>query len=342
MTAMRAARLHAPRVVRVDEVPRPVPQPGEVLVRIDRVGVCGSDVHLYQGHRSAPYPIIMGHEGLGRIEAVGVGVGAERVDQRVVVEPNVACGVCAWCRRGRGAICPNKRSLGVNVPGAFAEYVALPATHAWAVPDALSWQDAVLIEPLAVAVHAVAVSGLIPGDAALVLGCGTIGLVLTRLLATMRIGVYAIDLDERRVDAARRAGAHEAAVMPRETAAALAQQVYADASWPVIFECSGTASGATWCLEAVPRGGTVVLLGLATEPVPLQPLRVVREGIVITGSIIYDHPDDFRRAIALVRGGLRVGDLVESEFPMDAVEAALRAAGGALAGKAVVRVAALR
>lgn len=339
MTAMRAARLHAPRVVRVDEVPRPVPQPGEVLVRIDRVGVCGSDVHLFHGHRPAPYPIIMGHEGLGRIEAVGLGVSADRVDQRVVVEPNVACGACAWCRRGQGAICPNKRSLGVNVPGAFADYVALPATHAWTVPDALSWQDAVLIEPLAVAVHAVAVSRLIPGDAALVLGCGTIGLVLTRLLATMRIGVYAIDLDERRVDAARRAGAGETAVMLRETAAGLAERVHAEAARPVIFECSGTASGAAWCLEAVPRGGTVVLLGLATETVPLQPLRIVREGVAITGSIIYDHPDDFRRAIALVNGSMRIGDLVESEFPIDEIEEALRAAGGALAGKAVVRVA---
>jgi len=339
VTAMRAARLHAPNVVRVEEVPAPTPQAGEVLVRIDRVGVCGSDVHLFQGHRSAPYPIIMGHEGLGWIEAVGSGVGAGRVGQRVVVEPNVACGGCAWCRRGRGAICPNKRSLGVNAPGAFADYTVLPATHAWSVPDALPWRDAVLIEPLAVAVHAVAVSRLIPGDAALVLGCGTIGLVLTRLLATMRVGVYAIDLDERRVDAARRAGAHDTAVMPREAAAVLAQQVYAEAAWPVVFECSGTASGAAWCLEAVPRGGTVVLLGLAAEPVSLQPLRVVREGIAITGSIIYDHPDDFRRAISLVAGSLRIGDLVESEFPMDEVEAALRAAGGALAGKAVVRVA---
>lgn len=338
---MRAARLHAPRVVRVDEVPRPEPRPGEVLVRIDRVGVCGSDVHLFQGHRSAPYPIIMGHEGLGRIEAVGTEVDAARVGQRVVVEPNVACGECAWCRRGRGAICPRKRSLGVNVPGAFAEYVALPATHAWAVPDALSWQDAVLIEPLAVAVHAVGVSRLLPGDAALVLGCGTIGLVLTRLLATLRIGVYAIDLDPRRVEAARRAGAHRTAVMPAE-ASALARRVCADGEWPVIFECSGTASGAAWCLEAVPHGGAVVLLGLAAEPVPMQPLRVVREGVTIAGSIIYDHPDDFRRAIALVRDGLRLGDLVEGEYPMEEVEAALLAAGGVLAGKAVVRVAAAR
>lgn len=341
MTLMRAARLHAPRTVRVDRLPPPVPQAGEVLVSIERVGVCGSDVHLFQGHRTAPYPIIMGHEGLGRIAAVGPGVAAERVGQRVVLEPNVPCGRCPWCRRGRGAICPDKRSLGVNVPGVLAEYATLPATHAWAIPETLSWRDAVLIEPLAVAVHAVAVSGLVPGDAALVLGCGTIGLVLTRLLAGMGVRVCAIDLDERRVEAARRAGAAETVVVSREDAPGLARRVQAGAAWPVIFESSGTASGAGWCLEAVPRGGTVVLLGLATDPVSLQPLRLVREGITITGSIIYDHPDDFRRAIGLVTGSgtLRLGDLVESEFPLDAVEDALQAAGGMLAGKAVVRVA---
>ncbi|HXF82066.1 MAG TPA: alcohol dehydrogenase catalytic domain-containing protein [bacterium] len=338
---MRAARLHAPRTVRVDRLPPPVPQAGEVLVAIERVGVCGSDVHLFQGHRTAPYPLIMGHEGVGRIAAVGPGVGAERVGERVVLEPNVPCGRCLWCRRGRGAICPDKRSLGVNVPGVLADYATLPATHAWAIPPALSWQDAVLIEPLAVAIHAVAVSKLVPGDAALVLGCGTIGLVLTRLLAGMGVRICAIDLDERRVEAARRAGAAETVVMSREDATGLARRVQTGAAWPVIFESSGTASGAGWCLEAVPRGGTVVLLGLATDPVSLQPLRIVREGITITSSIIYDHPDDFRRAIGLVtgRGILRIGDLVESEFPLAAVEDALHAAGGRLAGKAVVRIA---
>lgn len=335
---MRAARLHAPHVVRVDAVPRPSPLPGEVLVRVDRVGVCGSDVHLFRGHRSAAYPLVMGHEGLGWVEAVGADVGADRVGERVVLEPNVPCGVCTWCRRGRGSICPRKRSLGVNVPGALAEYVTIPASHAWAIDRTLPWQEAILIEPLAVAVHALAVSGLEPGDGAVVLGCGTIGLLLTQLLATVRVRPFAIDLDERRVEAARLAGAAEAVVMTSAAAASLAERLRQDGGWPVVFECSGAASGAAWCLDAVPRGGRVVLLGLAVETVPLQPLRVVREGITVVGSIIYDHPDDFRRAIRLMEDGLRVGRLVEREFPLEAVEQALVDAGGALAGKAVVRV----
>jgi threonine dehydrogenase-like Zn-dependent dehydrogenase len=226
----------------------------------------------------------------------------------------------------------------VNVPGAFAEYLALPASHAWAVREELPWQEAILIEPLAVAVHALAVSGLKPGDGAVVLGCGAIGLLLTQLLAAVRINTCAIDLDPRRVDAARRAGAVEAIVMTGDAAAGLAERLRTTATGPVVFECSGAAAGAAWCLDAVPRGGTVVLLGLAVEKVPLQPLRVVREGITVIGSIIYDHPDDFRRTIRLVQDGLRIGHLVEREFSIGETEQALVAAGGVLAGKAVIRV----
>jgi threonine dehydrogenase-like Zn-dependent dehydrogenase len=220
----------------------------------------------------------------------------------------------------------------------LAEYVTLPANHAWTIPKALAWQEAILIEPLAVAVHAFSVSGLEPGDGAVVLGCGAIGLLLTHLLATVRVNVCAIDLDERRVEAARRAGAVEATVMTGDVAHRLAERLRGEAAWPVVFECSGAVSGAAWCLEAVPRGGTVVMLGLAVETVPLQPLRIVREGIRIIGSIIYDHPDDFRRTIRLVQEGMQVGHLVEREYPLDNVERALRDAGGVLAGKAVVRV----
>lgn len=335
---MRAARLHAPGALRVEGLPPPVPQPGEVLLRVDRVGICGSDVHLYQGDRPAPYPLILGHEAIGRIESVGPGVGPERVGERVVVEPNIACGFCVWCRRGRGAICPHKRSLGVNMDGALAEYVALPATHAWVVPDRLRWQDAVLIEPFAVAVHAHSVSSVAPGDRAVVLGCGTIGLLLTHLLSSMHIDVLAIDLDARRLDAARRAGADEVLIMKPDAASGIAERVRESAGCSVVFECSGSAPGAEWCFAAVPRGGTVVMIGLATEAARVQPLRVVREGVTITGSLTYDHPDDFRRAIRLVQAGMRVGDVVEQEFSIDDVEKALVAARGALTGKAVIRV----
>lgn len=126
MNVMRAARLHGPRVLRVEEVPLPDLWPGEVLIRVERVGICGSDVHLYNGHRPAPYPLILGHEAIGRIPAVGDGGPEELKGRRVVVEPNIPCTVCPLCRRGRGTVCPNKRVIGVNTDGAFAE---CPVSH---------------------------------------------------------------------------------------------------------------------------------------------------------------------------------------------------------------------
>lgn len=339
MKRMQAARLHAPRVLCVEDVPLPVVNAGDVLIRVERVGICGSDVHLYAGHRPAPYPLILGHEAIGRIAAVGDGVPAELVGRRVVVEPNIPCTTCALCRRGQGNICPNKRVIGVNVDGAFAQYMAVPASHAWVASDAIPDQDLVMVEPLAVGVHALATSGLVPGDRALVLGCGAIGLLLTHLLSAARIAVTALDLDRRRVEAARGLGAAEAMVMNQEIGDDLAARMRDTGEPSTLFECSGAAAGTAWCIRVAPRGGRVILLGLTAEDVPFAPLRLVREGIELIGSLIYDHPRDFRRAINLVEGGLRAGHLVEQEFLLGDSQVGLEAALDAQFAKAVIRIA---
>lgn len=338
MRTMRAARLHGPRELRLDEVPIPAPRPGEVLIRVDRVGICGSDVHLHAGHRQAPYPMILGHEAIGRVTEVGEGVSEGMVGRRVAVEPNIACTTCRMCRRGHGNVCPNKRVLGVNEDGVLAEYVSVPASHAWVASDEVPDRDLVLVEPLAVAVHAFAVSGLVPGDRALVLGCGAIGLLLTQLLSVARISVTALDLEPRRVEAARQMGAAEAMVVGRESGETIAARTREGGEPSTLFECSGAAAGAAWCIRAVPRGGRVMLLGLTAEEVPFSPLRIVREGISLVGSLIYDHPDDFRRTLNLVEGGLRAGHLVEGEFPLEEAEAGIVASAESRVVKAVIRI----
>lgn len=326
MSKMRAARLHGPRDLRVEEVPIPAPRPGEVLVRVERGAICGSDVHLFAGHRPAPYPLIAGHEAIGRIAAVGDAVPAHREGQRVVLEPNIPCTTCPLCRRGRGNICPNKRVLGVMEDGVFADYIAVPSSHAWAAPENIPDRDLVLAEPLAVAVHAMGVSGVVPGDRALVMGCGAIGLLLTQLLSATRISVTALDLDDGKVEAARRLGAAEAMTMDRDVGEALTARIREAGTPSVVFECSGSTGGASWCLQSVPRGGRVVLVGLASGEVSFSPLRLVREGIEVVASMIYDHPDDFRRALSLMAGGLRAGHLVEQEEPLESAQRALEIA----------------
>lgn len=267
----------------------------------------------------------LGHEAVGRIVAVGDGVSAGRLGERVVLEPNIPCGTCEFCRRGRGVICPEKQVLGINANGAYADYVAIAASHAWTVPEELDWRDALLIEPLAVAVHALAVSGLVPGDEAIVLGCGPEGLLLTALLAAANIRVTAFDLNPVRVVVARELGA-AGHVMTPDVGRQFADDLHRSGRPQTIFECSGSVAGTQWCVDAAPRGGAVVMVGLAERPVALQPLRYVREGISLVGSLIYDHPTDFRRAVNLVTGGLRLGHLIDQTFPLERIQEGLEAA----------------
>src|SRR5574340_1550176 len=162
---MKAAFLLAPKKVELQQIEAPRPGPNEVLIEPQRAGVCGSDVSFYQGHRSPPaYPLLLGHEMVGRIRAVGDGVNKLTVGQRVVVEPNYPCGACAFCRAGRGNICPNKASLGGTIAGCFADQFVAPEEFVWPVPDAVGDADAATIEPLAVSLHALWQSGAQMGD----------------------------------------------------------------------------------------------------------------------------------------------------------------------------------
>ena len=277
--SMKAANLVGHGRLEMRDVPRPVPKPGEVLIRVRKVGLCGTDVHLYLGHRQIGYPLIIGHEGLGTIEAVGPGVTTREVGQRVIIEPNFPCGCCQFCARGDGNICPDKRSIGVNETGCFAEYACVPARFAWVIPDSMSEDQAILVEPAATAVHALKVSGAQPGHAIAVLGLGTIGLILTQLATRLGYKVVATDIDPGKCARARSYGA--TVVQDAETLAA---------SWGsrkvrYIFECAGASRTASLAMANAPRGATIVLLGLSAEPAAFKPLDLVRQGISIVPSI---------------------------------------------------------
>jgi threonine dehydrogenase-like Zn-dependent dehydrogenase len=139
---MKAAVLLAPENLKMTDVEIPKLGADEVLFKTKKIGICGSDVTFYLGHRPVPYPFILGHEVVGHIVAVGASVTKFQLGQRIVVEPNYSCGNCPLCRIGRGNICPNRKSLGVNVPGCFAEYAKAPAEFVWGLPDNISDEDA--------------------------------------------------------------------------------------------------------------------------------------------------------------------------------------------------------
>lgn len=247
-----------------------------------------------------PFPVRAGHEGLGVIDAIGNGVTRLQVGQRVVIEPNMPCGNCRYCWRGKGNICPNKRITGVFETGCFAEYAVYPAQFVWAVPDHVSDEDAVLIEPTAVGLHALQVPTLRPGDTIAVIGLGAIGLLLTHVALAVGYNVVVKDRVNDKMALAESWGATRIHLgEDGDVIEQLALQ-FDSADVTAVFECGGTPRTAEMAIGAAPAGAQIVIVGLAHQPVPFIPLELTRRGLSILTSMIYDHPADFNRTIELI------------------------------------------
>lgn len=321
---MKAAVLVKPLQIEVGEHPIPNPGPGQLRIRLQEVGICGSDVHYFGGHRPLPALTIIGHEGWGYIDALGEGVNRE-LGERVVVDPNAPCGNCNSCARGQATVCPNKRTIGLNAPGCFAEYVLIPTDFAHKLPDSIAANDAVTIEPTAVAFHALKKAALTKGDAIYVLGLGAIGMLITHLAVEQGLKVYANDLNPILQEKAYEFGALKGDWKSEDIR--------------VIFECTGSAPATTQLIADAPRGASVILLGLSEKQASFTPLDLVRRGISIQGSLIYDHPADFQSVIQLIEDGkIQPHKIISKYIPLSEVQAGLQAASDGHPGKIVVQI----
>ncbi|HET8842105.1 MAG TPA: alcohol dehydrogenase catalytic domain-containing protein [Ktedonobacteraceae bacterium] len=332
---MRSAMLHAPRSVSIEQVPVPSCKDDEVLVEVEVVGLCGSDVHIYTGERSLTDPMILGHEIAGRLVALGSQVPPDRVGQRVVVEPNIACGQCIYCRRGLGRICPSKQIVGQTRWGGLAEYVAVPEQFAWPIPDNIPFNDAVLIEPTAVAVHALNHASLDANATIAIIGCGSIGLLLMSVALARGHRVVVLETNASRRQAALNAGAIDALTTQESYEL---QTLLLQYEVTALFECVGVPQTAQLCLDAAPHGSRLVLIGLATENIALNPLQFVRRELDLRGAIIYDHPADFITTIALVASGKLPSTLKTSQlYPLESTPALLQSmSSGTLDAKPLI------
>ncbi|WP_277681502.1 alcohol dehydrogenase catalytic domain-containing protein, partial [Saccharomonospora azurea] len=192
---MRAAVVDQPGSVRVGDVPDPKPGPADVVVKVGACGICGTDVHIADGHfPPTPYPIVPGHEFAGQIVEVGPEApGGWSVGDRVAVDPSLFCGHCGPCRAGHGNLCANWGATGDTVDGAFAEYVAVPATTCYRMPDDMTYAQGALVEPVSCAVHGVRRVGVEAGERFLIMGAGTMGLIMQQLL--QRAGAHVTMVD---------------------------------------------------------------------------------------------------------------------------------------------------
>jgi L-iditol 2-dehydrogenase len=324
LSSMRAAVLRGVGDVVVEE--RPVPQagPGEVVVRVASVGVCGSDTHYYEHGRIGQFvvesPLVLGHEAAGEVAALGPGVTSLAVGQRVSVEPGVPDLTCEQCLAGRYNLCPNMRFFATPpIDGAFAEYVVVHSAFAHPVPDTLSDDAAALLEPLSVGIWACRRGRVTAGSRVLVTGAGPIGLVSVQAaLAFGATEVVVSDVNPERLALAGELGATDV-VDARTTRVT-------DLPRPpqVLLECSGHPTATGEAIRALDRAGRAVLVGMGGDELPL-PLSVVQEReLEVTGTFRY--ANTWPTAIALVAAGrIDLDRLVTGTYGLDQAADALTA-----------------
>lgn len=322
---MRAAQFEKPHMLNVISKHLRTLADGEVLVRVNACGVCGTDVHIVEGtSRSAP-PVVLGHEYAGVVVAVAKGTKGTVVGQHVGVDPNISCGTCFYCRRGLVHLCSNLRALGVDIDGGMAEYCIVPVGQTYALPQDMAAELSAFFEPVSCAIHGIDLARIRSGDTVVILGGGTIGLIMLQL--------------------ARNAGATRIIIVePLAHKRGIAQQLAADVvldpltmdiqsaildltnvGADIVIECVGKPKTMELAIELARRGGVVEFFGVCPigERMSVEPNKVYFKELTIVGS--YVNPHTFDRSIALLQSG-RVG--IEKfqihKFPLDGVHEALK------------------
>lgn len=331
---MKAAIITGAHQVEIQEIERPTPAAGEALVKIEGVGVCGSDLHAYEGSQPFfKYPERGGHEIVGTVVEIADGDAPELIGRpqprppvegaRVVLDPAMPCGGCYPCRTGRYNCCENQRVLGVHAPGAFAEYITAPVGCLHGISEEISDDAAVMIEPLSIGVQASNRARITMEDTVLIIGAGTIGLSVL-LVAKSRGARCAItDLAPGRLELARELGADVALnASEGDLRAALAED-FGDGGPAVVIEAVGRPSTVTQALDVVAASGRVVMLGLCSDEICFNGAVMVRKELDFLGSRL--HGGTVPQAVELVESGATdPGRLVTHHMKLEEVEKAFK------------------
>ncbi len=319
---MRALLLSEYKHLAVTTLPTPEPGPGEVLIQVAACGICGSDVHGYDGAsgRRIP-PIVMGHEAAGTVAAVGSGVSGFAVGDRVTFDSTVYCGTCPYCLPGEVNLCDNRQVVGVSCAeyhraGAFAEFVTVPARILYRLPDSLSFADAAMLEAVSVALHAIRVAELRGGESALILGAGMIGLLLLQAArAAGCLPVYVADVDATRLALAKELGADDVLQASGEYLAQAILELTEGRGVDAVFEAVGRNETVAGAIDCVRKGGTVTLVGNIAREVMLPLQKVVTRQIRLQGSCA--SAGEYPQAMELMAGGrIKVDRLITAVAPL--------------------------
>ena len=324
---MKESRFLGNKTFAVADLPTPHAGPGELVLRNQVCGVCGTDVHIYHGEPGSADvnpPVVLGHEYSGEVVEVGEGVTGFAVGDHVTVDPNIYCGHCAYCQNGKKQLCPSMEAIGVTRDGGFAQYSRIPASQAFKLEPTVPWEAAAMAEPLACCLHGIDLAGIQVGDKVCVVGGGAIGLLMVQLAKLSGASQIVLsEPNEKRRQVGLQLGANAALDPTRPDAQEAFAQVLGGGA-NVVIECVGNVPAVKSAFQFAGKGATVLLFSVpkvdATFDLPL--FDVYKKELTIKGSFV--NPDTHARAVALINSGkVDFGPIITHRFPLDQLPEAI-------------------
>ncbi len=322
---MKQAIMTSPGQIEIRETAAPAPGPDEVLLRIQRIGVCGSDVHVNHGsHPYTGYPVVQGHEFSATVEAVGSAVERVRPGMKVTSMPQITCGVCPPCRRGDYHICDQLKVQGFQAPGCAQELWVTSADKIVILPDEFSFEQGALVEPVAVAVHAIARAGAVAGKNVAVLGAGPIGNLVAQVARAEGATVLLTDISPYRLEIARQCGFDATSNAKSESLVDAAERAFGAEGFSVALECAGSEAARSEAISAIQKGGTIVTVGVFADKPRVDLGLVQNYELVLRGTLMYQAADYSRAVELLASGKICTTPLESNHFPLERYAEAYR------------------
>jgi len=315
---MRQAVMTEPGKIEFRDVPEPAPGPGEVLLRIKRIGVCGSDVHVNHGrHPFTTYPVVQGHEFSAVVEAVGEGVENIKVGAKATATPQEVCGKCRPCRRGDYHICDELKVWGFQAPGVAQDLFATEADKVVLLPDEFKHEQGALVEPTAVAVHATRRAGDMKGKNVVVLGAGPIGNLIAQMCRCRGANILITDISDFRLDKAKECGINAVSNAESELLDDASKRVFGNAGFDIAFDCAGEEATISAAVESINKGGTIMVVAIFKDRPRINLAVVGDRELSLVGTLMYQHCD-YEEAVRRIAAGEIVTDPLDSKhFPFE-------------------------
>ncbi|MBO6727061.1 MAG: L-threonine 3-dehydrogenase [Rhizobiaceae bacterium] len=324
----------------MERVPVPEPGPDEVLIKVRKSAICGTDVHIWKwdewSAKTVPVPMVVGHEFCGEVADRGSAATKYALGQRVSGEGHIVCGTCRNCRAGRGHLCRNTRGVGVNRPGSFAEYVCIPESNVVPIPDDIPDEIAAIFDPFGNAVHT-ALSFDLVGEDVLVTGAGPIGIM--GALVAQKVGarkVVITDISPYRIALAKRMGVQHVVNASSETLKHVMERIGMTEGFDVGLEMSGAAPAMRDMIDTMNNGGKIALLGIAPTEFAVDWNKIIFKMLNVKGIYGREMYETWYKMIALVQSGLDISELITHRISIDDYEAGFAAMISGEAGKVVM------